>query len=316
MSNALLLSQMANLLMLKGKSAEEARLFINQTEFARSKQLFINEGKLEDIHTIDGLVNDLPGLKSITDSFAKQFSCSENFSQAALELKQRQVLLRTGWEVSKGLHWMAGVYLVLLTLILSILQIYVIPTFSEVFAGFGSELPYLTKLFLSQANVAAIILISFWILSISYLWIISRINKYLNRFVMLPSWLFRVPILNSIFESINQCMSLSVYKFLATFDSFVLPEREDWHKRFNIKEQDKCFKWADEYYEHLELAMELNLTNELLEHDLDLACEKYISKSARSMKTFSIIGSILLAIYIGLIVIAMYLPIFTMGAII
>jgi len=62
--------------------------------------------------------------------------------------------------------------------------------------------------------------------------------------------------------------------------------------------------------------MELNLTNELLEHDLDLACEKYISKSARSMKTFSIIGSILLAIYIGLIVIAMYLPIFTMGAII
>ena len=307
---------MANLLMINGKSAEEARTLVNQTDFAQQEKLEITKDALEDINSIESLVTDMRGVKLITEQFAEQSAHFQNINQQAIELKQRRSLLLTGWDAFKGFRWSSTVYLSLLTVIIALLQMYVLPTFSEAFISSDVELPLLTTLYFTEGHFAVILLILFWSITIGNLFLLAKIKSRIKNFMLLPSWFCSIPILRTICHLINRCILLSLYSFLISSNSFVLPERNEWHRRFQLSKKHKCYSWADNTYSHLKLALELGIGNEYINNELDLVCAKYFDTTTHSMKLLSIIGSIILAIYIGTIVIAMYLPLFSMGSLI
>ena len=316
MSKSKQLNKMANLVMQKGASAEEAVELINQSDYAKAANLKIEKETLNNVQSIDALIEDLPGMRQVANEYKTQIDHHQNFSKAAMELKQSQILLNTGWDVFKGVKWMSGVYLIMLTVIISILQIFVMPTFVEIFSNFGATLPALTQLFFTDENIINILLITFWALTLGNMWVVLLITKNIKKFELLPTWSLRIPIIGSICHIINQCMSLSIYKFLLSFESFVLPTQEKWHETFELSVKDKKYQWADEQYQLLKLALELNIADEYIQTELDKASAKYIETTAQSMKLLSTIGSILLALFIGATVIAMYLPIFSMGQVV
>ncbi len=316
MSNNTLLNKMAHLLMIKGLSVTEARERVNQSKFAQQQALKIVDGELDDIHSIQSLVADMPGIAAVAEEFKDELTHHQSFNQQTMELKQRRILLSTGWDAFKGIRWSSTIYLSLLTSIIATFHIFVIPAFSEVYSYFHVEFPYLTSLYFTDGYLAFIMLLLIWFFTVAYLFIIMVINKRIKKFTLIPSWISSIPFIGSASRMINQCILLSLYHFIISSNTFVLPEHNDWQKKFNLFENKSLYQWSSTLYEQLKLAFELDIANEYLQDELDNLCQQYIDKTTRSIKLFSIISSIILAAFIGTIVIAMYLPIFSMGLLI
>lgn len=306
---------MAGLLMIKGDTAEDACAKVNQTEYAKDQQLNLDDKHIEDNYSVQSLTSHFSGLKSLCDKFESLFQGSRNFSQAITDLKQRQALLLTGWAVYKSMPWMSWLYLVVLSSIIGILNIYVVPQFSEMFSNFGADLPPFTQ-FYFQDGTTSIILLVMWMQSLAYLWLVWLIKKSIKNFRILPGWLSKIPILGSIADLLNKNMSLSTYRFLANFKEFELPEKSQWLDVQELTEGSKHFKWAEQTYQYLTMAIELGLLRDYLENELNRLTEEYVSKTASTMKLISISATFILAVLVASIVIAMYLPLFKLGSII
>ena len=306
---------MASLLMLKGDTAEQAAAKVNQTNYAKRNQLIIEGQEAKEDFTIQALSNRFSGLKSVLENFKSIFNDEKNYSQAYADFSNRQNLLQTGWEVYKGMRWMSWIYLLILSTIVMILNNFVAPQFMNVFASFGAELPALTQLYFGE-GFSTTILIFLWATSIAYMLVVSQIKKSIKTFIRAPTWMSYIPAMGSIVRLINQSISLVTYRFLSSFDSFKMPDREHWHQSFGLSEKDKHYQWADKIYPCLTMACELGVLDSYLDKELDSLLDDYVSKTAQSMKIISVVSTLVLSALIASIVIAMYLPIFKMGSII
>lgn len=112
---------------------------------------------------------------------------------------------------------------------------------------------------------------------------------------------------------LNHCIILSLLHFVATAQ--MMSELE-LKKLDTLVAGKKGKSWLQDITEKLLLAKEFQLEKPLIEKDMESMLERFSSQGAESIKILLLLVTIIVFGFIGALVVAMYLPIFQLGAIV
>ena len=229
--------------------------------------------------------------------------------------------------IMKSASRLDGVYLLFVFLIcfamLGVSSVYVMPKFEMMFAGFGAELPAFTRLVLNAADwfqsfwyvLSAIFLIVSW-------YVVFRMGKIIktNNLYQVSSMMARLPLLS------RQVKLLALANATGMINS-LLNQGAQTDKAVQLVDAymtEKGFSIQSLFRKLLgiELVQMLNYYEKtgVLEDELEPLTEQVFDNIAHKLagnnRLWGILGLMVLALLVGSMVIAMYLPIFSMGSVI
>ena len=292
-----------NILRLDGHFEEEIARIINGTEYSRRNNYDLNAESLTNDTSVDDIVKEYKGLAAWKDMLAEIVSDPRYF-KAMAELNNERELLFAGWKIFRNVRWMSWLYLTILTSLVLLIHFYVAPNFESFFSMYDADLPELTKYYFTEGQSAIYALAVVWLVAVIYLLIISRVKKYIKQYRQLPKLFCHVPMLGRVLLSLQCSIELSKLKFVDIFSD--LPSAQLQHKHLVSSIETDI--------DHLELAKELNIGAAYIQAHLDECMDRYIDSATLSMRRISLLGTTILATFIGLTVLSIYLPIFMMGA--
>ena len=291
---------------------QKSLLIVNSPDITKKAlQTFENSGSLtKTLHQLDIIQLGQPLLDAIESqektaaqgntSFIAILDANETISESFNLLKIR---------LSIGLGYALWLSL-LATTVFSIINIFVIPQFEDLFAGLGAELPGFTRLALdwndslfSPAVVGALLvfMVGFLLFSVNSLNRPKAINELLSKMPFVKQvinltkdirWLSHLRVLNSTSLNIDSC----VEKLSGQPDRFK--------------------KYAPHMINQLRIAEKIGTLEtefDFQSHQLNQLAEKIVIKAARNL--IAVIMVIVVS-YVIFAIYASYLPIFQLGAVI
>lgn len=315
-------------LILNGLSLDEAMAKLDSSQVTSPEQRQLVRGLLKNKNEesiIDSLYKG-KGLREISSLIATlyQHKCSPEQAVPALShsLSIDQSYMSKIWEGLQSLTSYAISVIVVVSVCLSIFSTKVIPQFEEMFIGFGAQLPEFTAFVMQGANTIGDIWPLMILIAVTlYIVLKKRVSnkgglKPMHRFWML------LPLTKSLYQTHFRYLLICYTNILVKggLDSKIALESA--LKLLNTKttvQTNTPSHLPDLLNKTAELssiadAYKINTLPREIDFQLSRIEEDYLLVIAKLRERVSNLMQILLGIIVGGIIIAMYLPIFSMGS--
>ena len=222
------------------------------------------------------------------------------------------------YDISGMLAYLAAV-LVVMTVIVTIYMIYVLPEFKTMFDNFGTPLPKLTQALLVVADNVGFYFLIGMLLIIFLLWYINHQTSHnLRTLSFCNTFIYRLPGISIIARNYNEFLVLNFLYILIqsgvrTENAITALEQLAGRPILDLNTQTTP---KDLVTRQLKQSHKLGTLTSELAYQIDHATVSNSADFNRVKDTMTLFALITVAVVVGNIVIAMYLPIFQMGKII
>ncbi|MDJ0908007.1 MAG: hypothetical protein QNI99_02365 [Woeseiaceae bacterium] len=240
-------------------------------------------------------------------------------------VRQSKVIFETYWVGIIGLmSYLAAVAFIALIVGLVFWR-YVIPSFGGMFTNFGSELPEYTKvLFAFGKTGLPLFAVALLLLVAAVVIVVSMFHKRIQQLSPLPRWPVWAPIIGRVAEIYNFGLFLNYARMLR--ECGVDPEHAV-RDAAAASNQPESLTFAEmqrdpSSHEQLQALTELGIAAKLGNFDAELEhqCDQHVAALSLTLvearDRFSILLKTALFVFVGALVVAMYLPIFQMGSVV
>lgn len=231
--------------------------------------------------------------------------------------------MRGLWVSIGGFFLYASFVLLVAALLFTVLLIFVLPQFQEMYSSFGGNLPRLTELFIkNDAALFYVLLLGLVSLIVFMLFTVLHVFNMTARLLPLSPKLSKIPFMRKLVASYNRLLALNYARLLLSSGlsedrslviSAEMASDNNMSRIFESKNPEKEKK--DPVLSALIIAKNANNLESELDYQINDQNYQLINDFTRARQESMFIGHILLAIFVGLTVAAMYLPIFKMGEI-
>jgi len=240
-------------------------------------------------------------------------------------VQQNKVVFETYWTGVVGLMFYLAALSAQAVAISVIFGIYVLPSFSTMFSGFGTALPDFTRQVFAYgaAGVPVVIIVLVVIVGLSA-WFVTMFHRRIQRFEPLPRWPTWVPLASKISTTYNFGLFVNFANMLvqcgvpaARAINFASAHTNQPPEIDHDKMIDSGTPFGDmPAFEELAIAARLGH----IDSELDHQCEQHLARLSTALvetrERFSIVLKIVFYFFIAALIVAMYLPIFKMGTVI
>ncbi len=222
------------------------------------------------------------------------------------------------YDISGLMTYLAAV-LVVMTIIVTIYMIYVLPEFKNMFDDFGTPLPKLTQALLVAADNVGIYFLAGMVLLMFALWYINyQTNHNLRTLAFCHSFIYKLPGIRIIARNYNEFLTLNFLYILLqsgvkTESALAAIEQLAGKPIFELNPASIP---ADLVAQQLKQSYQLGTLEAELAYQIEHATAANSADFNRIKDTMTLFTLVAVAVIVGNVVIAMYLPIFQMGKII
>lgn len=220
------------------------------------------------------------------------------------------------YQVWKGLKTLATYLVVVLALVVICTSIYtlkVLPQFKEMFDSLGGELPAFTASVLGASEL----LMQWWFAIIPVIlllvYLLFNIAKKVTALEPISPSMMLIPGFNPLFKLHFKYLLISYTHILM---SGGMQGKIALSKSLEVLAKSIDFLKKDEAFEDLMVAYELDTLAGEIQFELGDIEHQYLAELAQLREKIMLFSQTFLALIVGTIVIAMYLPIFQMGQIV
>jgi len=225
------------------------------------------------------------------------------------------------FEVGGLFTYLVGVVLMAVVCV-SIYTIFVLPQFETMFIGEGAELPAFTQFILGSANVLFYPVIALVLIFIGVnFWFLYRARETIHTADHFSPWMMHIPLISNSLGMYNQYISLcflDVLLFSGLEENVANAVLEKSYEPVVDSNENRRYDSSERKRMKMNLANALKigtLQQEVIYQRKQLQIQGVFNfEGAKSV--ISVIAIIFVALVVGSLIIAMYLPIFQMGQII
>jgi len=254
-----------------------------------------------------------------------QGSKNKLFQKFVDYVQQNKVVFETYWTGVIGLMFYLAALSAIAVVVSVVFTTAIIPSFGTMFDQHGAQLPEFTQRVFgfSALGLPVLVVLLLAVVGLSA-WFVSAFHRRIQRFEPLPRWPTWVPLAGKITATYNfglfinfanmlvQC-GVSAKRAIAVAAAHSNQPAELEHDR--LIDSGKPFGDMPAV-EELAIAARLGHIDKELDHQ----CEQHVARLATTLvdvrERFSIILKIALYLFVAVLIVAMYLPIFKMGTVI
>jgi len=257
-------------------------------------------------------------------------STSPERGAAALfaEFRRHQLLSGTAlvvWREFTGfLTYLCAVFTILVV-VAAICGIFVLPEFNSLYAGFGYQLPVLTRLvFGPWAPVFMLMLLMAAVLLAAMAWFVFHLRRQIRRFLPLPDWYQRMPLIGPVASAYHRHLWLS---YTALLRAARMPADEAL-KVAGTRLRVDLGPWGAPAGEapvnepllgsgltgDLSIAARLGKLEEETQFQQEATADTFLTALVRCRRRARVFLSLLIYLLVAIFVSGMYLPIFSLGS--
>lgn len=236
------------------------------------------------------------------------------FESMQLSLRDAVSQAREYWSGFNSLISYLVTVMVIAFVIVNIFVIKVMPTMKAAFDSFGAELPLFTKMVVTNhAFYSALMSLIVLVIGAS-LWLAFYVKKRIAEFLPLDKWCDYIPVIKNLKETYGYFLLVN---YLDVFIRAGLSDRAAFDQAFklaaidinNIRHVD-ILQWATA----LNVSVEINSLAEEISYQKG-QIGSYFGRAMISVReSLTLFTQVFLGIIIGMLLIAMYLPIFMLGS--
>ncbi len=240
-------------------------------------------------------------------------------------VSQSRVVFDTYWTGLLGLiGYLAGLGGV--TLVVAIVfGLYVVPAFSEMFAQFGTPLPRLTEIVFSVSPAGVpLFAVALFVLILLVAGSATFLQRRMQRLAPMPRWPAWLPLMGPIAESYNLGLLLNLSRMLVAngvpVDRAISIAAAESGQAADM-DMRRLAALADDPHASVPLA-ELGIASRLglLEKELVAQCDRHLARLSMVLvdarDRFALFLKTALYVFVAIMIVAMYLPIFKMGSVV
>lgn len=240
-------------------------------------------------------------------------------------VRQSKIIFETYWVGILGLMSYLGAVAVTAIIVAMIFWRFVIPSFNGMFVDVGSQLPEFTKIVFAYGGtgipIFAIVLL---ILVATIVIFVALFHRRIQQLSPLPRWPVWAPIVGRVAEIYNFGLFLNYARILR--ECGVDPERAV-AEAASVSNQRDGLSFSElqrdpSSHDQLPALTELGIAAKLGNFDAELEhqCDQHVAALSLTLvearDRFSLLLKTALFLFVGALVIAMYLPIFQMGSVV
>lgn len=258
----------------------------------------------------------LPAVKGSTNTFFRAF---------VEYVQQSKVIFETYWAGVVGLVWYLAALSWVALVVAVVFGAHVVPTFTSMFSEHGASLPKLTTTVFAFRGAGIPLFTVGLVLVIGLVvWFVVFFHRRIQRLAPLPRWPKWAPIVGGIAESYNLGLFLNFARMLRESD--VDPDRAVAEAATAANQSAglsfEALANHDGDFGQLPVLTELSVAARLGYFDNEVAhqCDQHVGRMSLALiearDRFSLVVKLVLYVFVGTLVVAMYLPIFKMGSVI
>ena len=227
-------------------------------------------------------------------------------------IKEAVVQAREYWSGFNSLIVYVVFVFVLAIMVMGIFSVKVLPQFAETFSNFGAELPALTRFILLNDNIFLMVVC---ILGVGVLLCVLasyHIRKRVNQLRPFSVFFRAVPALRSLANIYSYF--LFVHFAHALISAGVKEERALNHAKELAKLHDKSTTGLSSWLEAASSAQKMGVLGREVQYQLSQVNILFNRQMILLRESMTLAVQVFLGVLIGLLVVAMYLPIFMLGS--
>ncbi len=256
-------------------------------------------------------------LRVVTKAGGNKSQLFKSFYQKFL--KDSEIQYINNFDTS-GLLVYLIVLLAVIGIVASIYIIFVFPGMEDLYSEMGEGLPQFSNMVFQFFNVMGVPLFILLMSTLGFfLYAISKTKKTLKNLDFFNQPFLSIPGISVLMKSYNDYIYLNFTKILIevgikaqqaveVIENEVLP--------IHVKNRSGFFSSSDSAFNVLDIALTLGNISEEIDYQITRKRDAGIEQYARAKETIGTVAMISVAVIIGNLVIAMYLPIFQMGKVI
>lgn len=240
-------------------------------------------------------------------------------------VRQSKIIFETYWAGVVGMIWYLAALSLVMVVIAVIFAAYVVPSFESMFSQSGVPLPTLTTAVFKFGGKGLPLFVAILGIFVALIvWFVATFHRRIQAIEPLPSWPKWMPIVGRIADYYNAGLFLNFCRLLIESDVAHDHAVSIAAKAANQSGDLSIDSLHDEDgdYADLPIFAELAIAQKLgnFHGELSHQCDEHLGKMSliliQARDQFSLVLKLLLYIFVATLVIAMYLPIFKMGAVI
>ncbi len=240
-------------------------------------------------------------------------------------VRQSKVIFETYWVGILGLMSYLGAVAAIAIVVAFIFWKYVIPSFAGMFSEFGTPLPEFTQMIFAYGGagipVLALVLL---VLVAAVVIVVALFHRRIQQLSPLPRWPVWAPIIGRVAEIYNFGLFLNYARMLR--ECGVDPERAVADAAAASNQPDSLnfgeLQREPSSHDQLPALTELGIAAKIGNFDAELEhqCDQHVAALSLTLvearDRFSLLLKTSLFVFVGALVVAMYLPIFKIGAVV
>jgi type II secretory pathway component PulF len=247
---------------------------------------------------------------------------SRFFQDFAEYVRQSSGIYRTWWTGVASVASYLAALCVIAVCIAALFSLYVLPSFAQLFAGFGGELPEFTQnvFWFSRGGLPILAVIALVVVG-SVGWFTLLFRRSIQEFAPLPRWLVSAPLIGTLATTYNYGLFVNFARLLLR--SGASPARAIGTAAGHSNQRSVTFDDLLANYPPSgegsglrELAIAAKLDN--LAAEIAFQCDDHTARLAdvlvRVRERFAFFAKLIVYWLIACLIVAMYLPIFRMGS--
>ena len=247
------------------------------------------------------------------------------FREFVAYIRQSRIVFETYWSGVIGLIWYLAAVASVALVVSVIFANSVIPSFDDMFTQFGSGLPAFTEIIFSLGYTGipafAALLAATVAIVVFCVWLFHR---RIQQMAPLPRWPRWVPILGRIAETYNFGLFLNYTRILRScgVESQTAVDKAAAITNQSARLSLDALSDSPSSHGQFPALTELGIATRLGQFDAEVShqCEQHLGELTLALvetrDRFSVILKLALYLFIGTLVVAMYLPIFKMGTVV
>ena len=240
-------------------------------------------------------------------------------------VQQSKVVFETYWAGVVGMMWYLAALSVVALIVAMTFGVFVVPSFNNMFSQFGAPMPELTTAVFAFGGAGIpLFAIVLTVVVALVVWFVVLFHGRIQRLSPLPRWPKWAPIVGGIAESYNLGLFLNFARILVESGVEAARAVDEAAKAAN-QSADLSFESLavnggsfDQGSVLTELGVAANLG--YFNDEIAFQCDQHISRMSLALvearDRFSLILKFVMYLFVGTLVVAMYLPIFKMGSVI
>ena len=240
---------------------------------------------------------------------------SDLFVSSQELVNEAVIQAREYWSGYNALIAYMGFVSLFAVICIGIYSIFVLPEFSVLFDSFGAELPLLTKWVVEQGYFFTVILILMVLIVLVGLFSSYHIKKRVMQFLPLYQWTLYVPGFGRL--SRTYCYYLFIQYVYILQKSGLNYEKSLAHaKNISLMNSNRAAVIFADWLEAIDVAAKMGALDQEVEFQIQQTNSLFSRQMIIARERMSLMMQITLGVVVGLLVIAMYLPIFQLGSVV